>query len=169
MTAFKPVNKSATATPTFCGPPPGRSSRARRAASSHAASSVGSGGTGAPSLRALQFVLQFLGDVNLFHGRVHEGVLASGDASFTVPDHAQVQDGKGIAYVRPHDLELHAEILGQQPGEIERRTRLPHRERATAPQRAVLCTWLLEMYLDRLNTLHAPARAQGGAACHDAT
>jgi len=55
---------------------------------------------------ASPFVYGFLGNVNLFHGRVHEGVLASGDASFTVPDHAAVRDGQGIAYVRPHDLDI---------------------------------------------------------------
>jgi sulfate transport system ATP-binding protein len=55
---------------------------------------------------ASPFVYGFLGNVNLFHGRVHEGVLDSGDASFDVPDHAAVQDGRGIAYVRPHDLEI---------------------------------------------------------------
>jgi sulfate transport system ATP-binding protein len=55
---------------------------------------------------ASPFVYGFLGNVNLFHGRVHEGVLASGDASFQVPDHAAVQDSKGIAYVRPHDLDI---------------------------------------------------------------
>ena len=55
---------------------------------------------------ASPFVYGFLGNVNLFHGRVHEGVMASGDASFDVPDHAGVTDSKGIAYVRPHDLEI---------------------------------------------------------------
>jgi sulfate transport system ATP-binding protein len=55
---------------------------------------------------ASPFVYGFLGNVNLFHGRVHEGVLASGDASFAVPDHAGVLDARGIAYVRPHDLEI---------------------------------------------------------------
>ena len=39
---------------------------------------------------ASPFVYGFLGNVNLFHGRVHDGVLATGDASFKVPDHAQV-------------------------------------------------------------------------------
>src|SRR5476651_1027967 len=53
---------------------------------------------------ASPFVYSFLGNVNLFHGRVHDGVLATGDASFEVPDYKLVQDGKGIAYVRPHDL-----------------------------------------------------------------
>ncbi|WP_300759550.1 sulfate ABC transporter ATP-binding protein [Janthinobacterium sp.] len=55
---------------------------------------------------ASPFVYGFLGNVNLFHGRVHDGVLATGDASFEVPDYANVSDGKGIAYVRPHDLEI---------------------------------------------------------------
>ncbi|MFP5392245.1 MAG: sulfate/molybdate ABC transporter ATP-binding protein [Gammaproteobacteria bacterium] len=55
---------------------------------------------------ASPFVYSFLGNVNLFHGRVHEGVLASGDASFAVPDHAAVQNKDGIAYVRPHDLDI---------------------------------------------------------------
>jgi sulfate transport system ATP-binding protein len=55
---------------------------------------------------ASPFVYGFLGNVNLFHGRVHDGVMASGDASFLVPDHADVQDGKGTAYVRPHDLDI---------------------------------------------------------------
>ena len=55
---------------------------------------------------ASPFVYGFLGNVNLFHGRVHDGVLASGDASFAVPQHAGVQDGQGIAYVRPHDLDI---------------------------------------------------------------
>src|SRR6195952_2683569 len=55
---------------------------------------------------ASPFVYGFLGNVNLFHGRVHDGVLASGDASFQVPDHAGVVDSTGIAYVRPHDLDV---------------------------------------------------------------
>ena len=61
---------------------------------------------------ASPFVYGFLGNVNLFHGRVHEGVLASGDANFRVPDHAQVQDSKGIAYVRPHDLDIDRYVEG---------------------------------------------------------
>ena len=61
---------------------------------------------------ASPFVFGFLGNVNLFHGRVHEGVLASGDASFTVPDHAEVRDSKGIAYVRPHDLDVERYVPG---------------------------------------------------------
>ncbi|WP_020655039.1 sulfate/molybdate ABC transporter ATP-binding protein [Massilia niastensis] len=55
---------------------------------------------------ASPFVYGFLGNVNLFHGRVHEGVLASGDVSFKAPEHAGVQNGAGIGYVRPHDLDV---------------------------------------------------------------
>ena len=55
---------------------------------------------------ASPFVYGFLGNVNLFHGRVHDGVMATGDASFEVPDYAGVSDSKGTAYVRPHDLAI---------------------------------------------------------------
>jgi sulfate transport system ATP-binding protein len=55
---------------------------------------------------ASPFVYSFLGNVNLFHGRLHEGVLASGDAMFDAPQHAGVLNGEGIGYVRPHDLEV---------------------------------------------------------------
>jgi sulfate transport system ATP-binding protein len=55
---------------------------------------------------ASPFVYGFLGNVNLFHGRVNDGVLASGEAKFAAPQYAGVQGGAGIAYVRPHDLEV---------------------------------------------------------------
>ena len=55
---------------------------------------------------ATPFVYGFLGNVNLFHGRVHEGVLAAGDASLSVPDHSHARDAIGVAYVRPHELDI---------------------------------------------------------------
>jgi sulfate transport system ATP-binding protein len=55
---------------------------------------------------ASPFVYGFLGNVNLFHGRVNEGVLASGDAAFDVPQHSGVVDTQAVGYVRPHDLEV---------------------------------------------------------------
>jgi sulfate transport system ATP-binding protein len=61
---------------------------------------------------ASPFVYSFLGNVNLFHGRVHEGVLASGDVSFDAPQHAGVQNGSGIGYVRPHDLDVERYLPG---------------------------------------------------------
>ncbi|MDP3844254.1 MAG: sulfate ABC transporter ATP-binding protein [Oxalobacteraceae bacterium] len=41
---------------------------------------------------ASPFVYGFLGNVNLFHGRVHEGVLDAGGVTFDAPGHAQAQD-----------------------------------------------------------------------------
>ncbi|MFC0253225.1 sulfate/molybdate ABC transporter ATP-binding protein [Massilia consociata] len=64
---------------------------------------------------ASPFVYGFLGNVNLFHGRVHEGVLASGEVQFDVPQHAQVRNGAGIGYVRPHELD----VARYTPGEGE--------------------------------------------------
>jgi sulfate transport system ATP-binding protein len=55
---------------------------------------------------ASPFVYGFLGNVNLFHGRVHEGVLAAGDAALPVPDHRHAQDALGVGYVRPHELDI---------------------------------------------------------------
>jgi sulfate transport system ATP-binding protein len=52
---------------------------------------------------ASPFVYGFLGNVNVFHGRVHEGVLASDGVEFDVEGHGS---GKGTAYIRPHDLEV---------------------------------------------------------------
>ncbi len=55
---------------------------------------------------ASPFVYGFLGNVNVFHGRVHEGVLASDGVQLDVPDHSRVRDGNGTAYVRPHEMEV---------------------------------------------------------------
>ena len=59
---------------------------------------------------ASPFVYGFLGDVNLFHGRAHQGEMhiAVDDQSVRLasPEHSQAQDAKAFAYVRPHDLEV---------------------------------------------------------------
>jgi sulfate transport system ATP-binding protein len=47
-----------------------------------------------------------LGDVNLFHGRAHEGLLHLDGVSIDSPEHADTQDAKAFAYVRPHDLDV---------------------------------------------------------------
>ena len=65
---------------------------------------------------ASPFVYGFLGNVNLFHGRVHEGVLDAGGVAFDAPDHAQAQDARGIGYVRPHDLEVDRYVAGTGAG-----------------------------------------------------
>lgn len=63
---------------------------------------------------ASPFVYSFLGNVNLFHGRVHEGVLASGDALFDAPQLNGVSNADGIGYVRPHDLDVERYTPGQE-------------------------------------------------------
>lgn len=55
---------------------------------------------------ASPFVYNFLGNVNLFHGRVHRGKADLGALSVQAPEHAATQDAAAIGYVRPHDLEL---------------------------------------------------------------
>ena len=61
---------------------------------------------------ASPFVYGFLGSVNTFHGAIHEGVFDLHDARFDVPDHATTQHGNGVAYVRPHDIDIAPYIQG---------------------------------------------------------
>lgn len=50
------------------------------------------------------FVYDFLGNVNLFKGRLHNGQLTHGEFAIDVPDaHAHTQD-HAVGYVRPHDI-----------------------------------------------------------------
>jgi len=55
---------------------------------------------------ASPFVYGFLGDVNLFHGRAHEGELHVHGAQFESPELAGARDAMASAYVRPHDLDV---------------------------------------------------------------
>ena len=59
---------------------------------------------------ASPFVYSFLGDVNLFHGRAHEGEMLIGEGQHGVrlasPEHASAQDAKAFAYVRPHEFDV---------------------------------------------------------------
>jgi sulfate/thiosulfate transport system ATP-binding protein len=55
---------------------------------------------------ASPFVYGFLGDVNLFHGRAHDGEVQLDGVRIDSPEHAGVHDAKAFAYVRPHDLEV---------------------------------------------------------------
>ncbi|WP_107872811.1 sulfate ABC transporter ATP-binding protein [Pseudoduganella sp. UC29_71] len=61
---------------------------------------------------ASPFVYGFLGNVNMFHGRVHEGVITTGGVALDLPSHGETQDSKGIAYVRPHDLDVDRYVAG---------------------------------------------------------
>jgi sulfate transport system ATP-binding protein len=67
---------------------------------------------------ASPFVYGFLGDVNLFHGRAHEGEMLIGENHHGVrldsPEHSGVQDAKAFAYVRPHDLDVRRYVAGEE-------------------------------------------------------
>jgi sulfate transport system ATP-binding protein len=55
---------------------------------------------------ATPFVYGFLGDVNLFHGRIHQGHVNIGESELDAPEWAHVSDQAGVAYVRTYDVEL---------------------------------------------------------------
>jgi sulfate transport system ATP-binding protein len=55
---------------------------------------------------ASPFVYGFLGDVNMFHGRAHEGQVHLEGMQISSPEHAGAQNAKAFAYVRPHDLDV---------------------------------------------------------------
>ena len=62
---------------------------------------------------ASPFVYGFLGDVNLFHGRAHEGEVHLEGMQLQAPEHAGAQNAKAFAYVRPHDLDVQRYVAGQ--------------------------------------------------------
>ena len=61
---------------------------------------------------ASPFVYGFLGDVNLFHGRAHEGLLHLDGVAIDTPEHAGAQNAQAFAYVRPHDLDVQRHTPG---------------------------------------------------------
>lgn len=54
---------------------------------------------------ATPFVYQFLGDVNLFHGRVHDGHARIGETDPDTADSPE-QPESAVFYVRPHEIEI---------------------------------------------------------------
>jgi len=55
---------------------------------------------------ATPFVYGFLGDVNLFHGRLDRGRVSIGGNELEAPEWAEAQDQAAVAYVRTYDVEL---------------------------------------------------------------
>jgi sulfate transport system ATP-binding protein len=52
------------------------------------------------------FVYDFLGSVNLFRGRLHDGRMRIGGLEIEVPEHAGAVATPAIGYVRAHELEV---------------------------------------------------------------
>jgi sulfate transport system ATP-binding protein len=71
---------------------------------------------------ASPFVMDFLGNVNVFHGRVALGRASLGGFEISVPDYPHDDERPATAYVRPHDLEIHrfARPTGSQRAEVVR-------------------------------------------------
>lgn len=66
---------------------------------------------------ASPFVYSFLGDVNLFHGRAHEGQVHVDGMQLEAPEHRGAQNAKAFAYVRPHELDVHRYVSGEAKAE----------------------------------------------------
>lgn len=60
------------------------------------------------------FVYDFLGNVNLFHGRIHKGRVKIGSIELDAPEHANTIDSQAISYVRPYDIEIEREPKGNE-------------------------------------------------------
>ena len=55
---------------------------------------------------ATPFVMTFVGEVNIFHGRVQDGKALLGPLAVDYPDHGSTQARKAVGYARPYELQL---------------------------------------------------------------
>ncbi len=55
---------------------------------------------------ASAFVMDFLGHVNVFHGRVRNGRAFLGEAVVPCPDYPHDEERSTAVYVRPHELDI---------------------------------------------------------------
>ncbi|NUQ61572.1 MAG: sulfate ABC transporter ATP-binding protein [Pirellulales bacterium] len=58
------------------------------------------------------FVMDFLGSVNLFHGRIEAGKAVFGSMVLDSPDGLEIDGESAKLFVRPHELELHTKPNG---------------------------------------------------------
>jgi len=59
------------------------------------------------------FVYHFLGNVNLFHGRVHNGKVELGSLKLDMPEHAVTANKDIVSYIRPHDIDISTKDEGK--------------------------------------------------------
>ncbi|MDO8436980.1 MAG: sulfate ABC transporter ATP-binding protein [Nitrosomonadaceae bacterium] len=62
---------------------------------------------------ASPFVYEFLGNVNLFHSRLHRGRAWIDGIEVDAPEHAEAEELAAVAYVRPHDIEVDRVAQGE--------------------------------------------------------
>jgi sulfate transport system ATP-binding protein len=61
---------------------------------------------------ATPFVMNFLGNVNIFHGRVESGKAHLGPISIDYPEHPDAESRPAAGYTRPHELDLSRDDSG---------------------------------------------------------
>ena len=61
---------------------------------------------------ASPFVYDFLGNVNLFSGRVKNGAMVIGGTEFATPDATGETETEAVAFVRPHDIRVTRQASG---------------------------------------------------------
>jgi len=61
---------------------------------------------------ASPFVYDFLGNVNLFSGRMRDGMVVIGDARIDTPEASGEGEQEAVAFVRPHDIRVAREPIG---------------------------------------------------------
>ncbi len=61
---------------------------------------------------ATPFVMDFLGNVNVFHGRVENGMAMMGALNIAYPDYPHAESRNATAYVRPHELDIERAPFG---------------------------------------------------------
>ena len=69
------------------------------------------------------FVMDFLGNVNVFHGRVQNGRAVSGSMEVDCPEYPHQEARPATLYVRPHELEIEhspGENVGSVKARVER-------------------------------------------------
>ncbi|MBM4068536.1 MAG: sulfate/molybdate ABC transporter ATP-binding protein [Planctomycetes bacterium] len=59
------------------------------------------------------FVMDFLGNVNVFHGRVQSGRARFGSLAYPCPEYQYEEERSAAVYVRPHELEIDRNATGE--------------------------------------------------------
>jgi sulfate transport system ATP-binding protein len=62
---------------------------------------------------ANEFVMKFLGQVNVFQGRVRDGKAILGDLAFDFPRYTAGSERKATVYMRPHELDIKRSANGE--------------------------------------------------------
>jgi sulfate/thiosulfate transport system ATP-binding protein len=60
-----------------------------------------------------QFVMEFLGQVNVFHGRVQKGKASLGDLTVDYPNYSDDREQPATVYMRPHEFEIRRQSNGK--------------------------------------------------------